>query len=120
MAEGSLYERLGGPDKIREIAGDIYDNHAASPVVGPRFQGSNRDEVVQKVWEFFCAGIGGPEKYTGKDMRAAHSGMNIQDNEFVAVCDDVLAALDKHKIGQKEKDEVLAILYSMKGDIVRV
>ena len=53
-------------------------------------------------------------------MLTAHTGMNINDEEFVAVCDDVLAALDKNNVGQKERDEVLCILYSMKADIVDV
>ena len=46
--------------------------------------------------------------------------MNINDEEFVAVCDDVLNALEKNNVAQKEKDEVLCILYSMKGEIVGV
>lgn len=120
MSEASLYERLGGPDKIRAICTDIFDKHASNPKIQARYVNSNRDEVIQKVWEFFCSGIGGPETYTGQDMLAAHTGMNINDEEFVAVCDDVLGALDKHNVGQKEKDEVLCILYSMKSDIVGV
>ena len=118
MSEASLYERLGGPNKIREICTDIYDNHASNPRIKSRFVDSNRDAVIQTVWEFFCSGIGGPETYTGKDMVTAHRGMNISGDEFVEVCDDVMAALDKNNIGQKEKDEVLCILYSMKSDII--
>ena len=118
MSEASLYDRLGGPDKIRKICTDIYDNHASNPRIKSRFVDSNRDEVIQRVWEFFCSGIGGPETYTGQDMKATHRGMNIAAEEFVEVCDDVIAALDKHEVGQKEKDEVLCILYSMKADIV--
>ena len=118
MSEASLYERLGGPDKIRQICTDIYDAHASNPKIKSRFVDSNRDEVIQKVWEFFCSGIGGPESYSGQDMKSAHRGMNIGADEFVEVCDDVMGALDKNNVGQKEKDEVLCILYSMKPDIV--
>ena len=53
-------------------------------------------------------------------MLSAHKGMNIDNDEFVAVLDDVLEAFDKNGIGQREKEESLAILYSMKGDIVHV
>ena len=61
-----------------------------------------------------------PETYTGKDMLSAHRGMNISNDEFVGVIDDVLAALAKNGVGKGEQDEVLSILYSMKGEIVRV
>ena len=48
----------------------------------------------------------------------AHKGMNIDNDEFVAVLDDALLALEKNNVGQREKEEVLYILYSMKSEIV--
>ena len=36
MTEASLYERLGGEEKIRAIAGDIFDNHLGNPAVKAR------------------------------------------------------------------------------------
>ena len=49
-----------------------------------------------------------------------HKGMNIDGEEFIAVLDDALEALEKNDIGQREKEEVLFVLYSMKSEIVRV
>ena len=46
--------------------------------------------------------------------------MNIDNDEFVAVLDDALEALDRNGVGQREKEEVLFILYGMKDQIVRV
>lgn len=120
MSEASLYDRLGGGDKLKNITADIWSNHNSNPKIKNRYVKSDGDKVKQLVWEFFCAGIGGPQEYTGQDMLTAHTGMNISDTEFNAVCDDVLAALNKNNVGQKEKDEVLCILYSMKNDIVDV
>lgn len=51
-------------------------------------------------------------------MISAHKGMNINDTEFVPVCDDVLSALDKHNVGKREPDEVLCILCSLKPEVV--
>ena len=65
------------------------------------------------------AGFGGTLEYTGQDMLIAHTGMNICDEEFVAVCDDVHAC-DKNNVGEKERAEVLVALCSMKNDIVGV
>ena len=67
---------------------------------------------------FFIAGTGGPDNYTGKDMIAAHGGMNIDNDEFMAVLDDVMQALDMNGISQREKEEVLFILYSLKSEVV--
>ncbi len=116
----SLYERLGGRSGIAAIVEDIWKNHTSNPLVKQRYADSDGEDVKRLVREFFGAGIGGPETYTGRDMLTAHRGMNISDQEFIAVIDDVLDAMDKNNAGQKEKDEVLCILYSMKGEIVHV
>ncbi|MCU7805331.1 MAG: group 1 truncated hemoglobin [Candidatus Thiodiazotropha sp. (ex Lucinoma borealis)] len=116
----TLYERLGGQNGIAAIVEDIWNNHVSNPAIKQRYAGSDPENVKRLVREFFGAGIGGPETYTGQDMLTAHKGMNISDKEFVAVVDDVLGALHNNSVGQQEKDEVLCILYSMKGDIVHV
>jgi hemoglobin len=46
--------------------------------------------------------------------------MNIDAEEFIATIDDIMKALKKHNIGDPEATEVLGILYSMKGEIIRV
>lgn len=120
MSEQSLYERLGGEESIRRIAGTILENHLANDAVKTRYADSDRQEVIRIVTEFICAGTGGPQAYSGKDMLAAHKGMNINEREYMAVLDDILAALDTHDVGQREKEELLFIAYSLRGDIVHV
>jgi hemoglobin len=117
-ANASLYERLGGRPGIEAIVENIWENHVSNPLINKRYADSDPDNVKRLVTEMCCAGFGGPETYTGKDMIAAHKNMNINDTEFVAVCDDVLKALDQNNVGQREKDEILCILYSLKNDVV--
>ena len=118
LAEASLYDRLGQRQGIEAIVEDIWTNHITNPLVKNRYAASDPAEVKRLVTEMCCAGFGGPETYTGRDMISAHTGMNINDTEFVAVCDDVLKALDKHTVGKRERDEVLCILYSLKPEVV--
>ncbi len=115
-----LYERLGGTEGITSIANDLVDIHVANPRIAPRYANSDLAEVKNGAATFFIAGTGGPDVYKGKDMLATHKGMNIDAGEFLAVLDDALQALQKNNIGQREQEEVLYILYSMKGDIVFV
>ena len=44
--------------------------------------------------------------------------MNIDNDEFMAVLDDAMAALEKNNVGQREREEVIYILLSLKGDVV--
>mgnify|MGYP000302941313 CR=1 FL=1 len=118
----SLYERLGASDGIKAIANDIVENHLVNPAVAPRFKNMKMtaDELKHAAAAFFIAGTGGPNDYQGRDMLTAHKGMNISAVEFMAVLDDGLAALVKNKVGQREQEEVLFILYSMRSEIILV
>ncbi|WP_241905717.1 hypothetical protein [Vibrio breoganii] len=46
--------------------------------------------------------------------------MNISAVEFVAVLDDALEAMNKNNVGQREQEEVLFVLYSMRSDVILV
>ena len=116
----SLYERLGGNEGIESIAHDLVHQHLANPAVATRYEGKDVDTLINGAATFFIAGTGGPDVYKGKDMLATHKGMNISAAEFMAVLDDALFALEKNNIGQREQEEVLFILYSMRSDIVLV
>ena len=121
MMSKSLYERLGGGDGIARIVDDVVAAHLANPLVKPRFENvEDLGKLKKLATEFFAVGSGGPEKYSGKDMRAAHQGMNISEQEYLAVMDDIMAVLGKHGIDDQTQKDVLAILYSLKGEIIRV
>lgn len=120
MAEASLYERLGSEENIRKIATTLFDTHAANPTIKARYINSDRDSVIQLVVEFLCSATGGPQEYTGRDMLTVHKGMNISEQEFMAVLDDILVALQAHGVGQREQEELLMANYNLRGDIVRV
>jgi hemoglobin len=117
----TLYNRLGGLDGITKLVDDAVDAHFNNPTIKTRFENlTNMDHIKQMVVEFFCAGSGGPETYSGRDMLTTHKGLNVSEQEFIALVDDVLFAMDKNNLGDDVKKDVLAILYSLKGDIIRV
>jgi hemoglobin len=117
----TLYQRLGGAEGIARLVDDAVATHLANPLVKSRFEQIKDMEHIKKVSrEFFSAGSGGPSTYTGKGMLGAHKGMNISEQEYLAVTDDIMLAMDKNSIDADSKKDVLAILYSLKGDIIRV
>ena len=116
----SLYERLGGSEGITRIASDLVDIHLSNPAIATRFENSDIEKAKNGAATFFISGTGGPDVYEGKDMLATHKGMNISAAEFMAVLDDALEALQKSNIGQREQEEVLFVLYSMRSDVVLV
>ena len=117
----TLYERLGGIDGITRLVDDAVDAHFANPLIKTRFEKTLDVEHAKRMSVmFFCAGSGGPQTYTGRDLVTTHKGMNISEQEFIAVVDDILLAMDKNNLGDDVKKDVLAILYSLKSQIIRV
>ena len=116
----SLYQRLGSAEGIAAIVDDAVDRHAVNPLLAPRFSGRDLPRAKQMATLFFCMGAGGPEKYEGRDMRTVHAGMNISEQELVASIDDFVAALKGQGVGATEVNEVVAILYSLKDDVLRL
>ena len=114
----TLYQRLGGKDAIVAVVDDFVGNVAGDARINRRFASTNIPRLKQMLVDQICAGTGGPCTYSGRDMKSAHTGMNISDAEFGALVEDLIKSLDKFKVPEKEKNELLAILGPMKVDIV--
>ena len=116
----SLYLRLGGEEGVRNIVNAVLDNNFDNPLIRHHFQNVDMNRLKQLVFEFFSMGTGGPHQYTGRDMQMSHAKLGITDNDFKIGNDDMLKALRENNVAQAEIDEVMAILNSMKGDVVTV
>lgn len=121
----SLYERLGGIDGITKLVDDVIETHMGNPTIKARFLPyRERPEDLARakghLCTFFAAGSGGPETYAGRSMPEAHRGMNISEAEYMAALDDILMILEKHEIDPATRSDVLAICYSLKGEIMHV
>ncbi|HWU90709.1 MAG TPA: group 1 truncated hemoglobin [Kofleriaceae bacterium] len=114
----SLYDRLGGKDAITAVVDDFVNNAATDEKIKHFFANADAKALKEKLVEQICQAAGGPCKYTGKDMKTAHTGMKIAEDDFNALVGDLVKALDKFKVGEKEKNDLLGALGGMKGDIV--
>jgi hemoglobin len=119
--EPTLYKRLGGRDGIATVVDDFVANVVADARVNARFKGLQVPAVFKlksNLSDQICDATGGPCSYLGRDMQTAHKGMKISDAEWNATVENLVKALDKHKVGAREKSELLGVLGPMKGAIV--
>jgi hemoglobin len=114
----SLYDRLGGQPAIVAVVDDFVGNVAADSRINGFFARTDIPKLKKNLVDQICQGTGGPCTYTGRDMKTAHKGMGITDAQFNALVEDLVKSLDKFKVPDAEKNELLGILGPMKKDIV--
>jgi hemoglobin len=121
--EKTLYDRLGGKKAITAVVDEFVGRVAADTRINSFFAATAADpqrlaSFKMKLVDQICQASGGPCKYMGKDMKSAHMGMGISGPEFDALVSDLVGALDRFKVGEKEKGELLGVLGPMKPQIV--
>lgn len=119
VAKGKpLYERLGGKDSITAVVDTFVANVGGDKRINGYFASTDLTKLKRHLVNQICEASGGPCKYTGRTMKQTHAGMGVTDAAFGALVEDLVSALDHHKVGKTEKDELLAVLGPMKADIV--
>ena len=113
-----LFERLGGMPGIEGVVDELLKNVMADARINARFKNADQAGLRQKLIDQVCQVTGGPCTYTGKDMASAHQGMNIRGEEWDALVEDLVKALDSKGVPQKEKDDLLGLLGPLKKEIV--
>lgn len=119
-APKSLYERLGGKEAITAVVDSFVAKVAADNRINQKFARSDIGRVKTMLVDQICAQTGGPCTYTGRSMKEAHRNMGVTEGEFNALVEDLVATLDAFKVPEAEKNELVAALGTMKGDIVEV
>src|SRR5213595_331190 len=120
-APKSLYQRLGGYDAIAAVTDDFIGRLAADKQLARFLVGLGADsqkKLRQHVVDQLCEATGGPCIYIGRSMKTAHTGLGITESDWQSTVNHLVATLDKFKVPEKEKGELLAIASSLKPDIV--
>jgi len=73
----SLYQRLGGLPAIEAVVNDFVRRTTSDPRIKERFFNTDAAHLKKMLAEQVCAATGGPCTYSGRDMGAAHGGMEI-------------------------------------------
>ncbi len=117
-AEKSLFDRLGGKPAITAVVDDFVGRVAADSRINGKFANADIPRLKMLLVEQICQASGGPCTYTGRSMKATHAGMGVSSGDFDALVGDLVTTLNKFKVPEREKNELLGALGPMKGDIV--
>jgi len=114
----TLYEQLGGQEGIGRVVERFYEKVLADERINHFFARTDMDKQRRHQTLFISWVTGGPNQYTGKGMTKAHEGMNLQEEHFQAVAENLVSSLQEFGVGAGQIQQVVDKLLSMKDDIL--
>jgi len=120
VSDRALYQDLGGTQGITEIVDLFILEIANDERVLPYFADSNVQRFRETVIEHFCMIADGPCDYSGDTMVQVHTGMNINEADFNAVVENLIAAMDNTGTPIGAQNRLLERLARLRPEIIRI
>lgn len=117
-AEDTIYENLGEKEGIEAAVDRFYERVLDDDRLAGFFEDSDMDRLRTHQTLFLTMVTGGPEEYEGRDMRAAHEGLDITEEEFGLVADHLAATLAEFDVPDEQADAILMQVAGLKDEIV--
>ena len=116
----SVFEQIGGSIAVDAAVDIFYRKVLSDPVISHFFDTVDMDRQIGKQKAFLTMAFGGPNGYSGKDMRNAHRHMRLTEEHFQAVATHLLATLQELNVPQHLIDEVMKIAASTHDDVLNI
>ena len=114
----SVYEAIGGRAALVAAVDDFYGRLLADPVLGPLFPGGVGPRHRAYVITILGEALGGPERYRGPDIAAAHGGLGITDTHFDLAAAHLYATLDGLGVPRHLSDHIVGIVAGLRPAVV--
>src|SRR6516225_11035156 len=103
----TIYQAIGGRAAVTAAVDGLYGRLLADPELGPLFPNGvgarHRAYVVTVLGE----ALGGPERYRGPDLAAAHRGLGISGAQFDRAAVHLAGTLDELGVPRDLADRIV-------------
>ncbi len=114
----SLFDELGGSAAIDAAVDIFYRKVLADDRINEFFDTVDMESQHAKQKAFLTMAFGGPNNYSGKDLREGHKHLNLNEGHFNAVAENLVATLKELSVPQEKIDNVVNICVSVKDDVL--
>jgi hemoglobin len=118
MTAESLFERLGGAGAVDAAVDIFYRKVLADDRISHFFDSVDMERQHQKQKAFLTMAFGGPNQYSGLDMRKAHAHMKLTEVHYNAVIENLAATLKELGVPDSAIGEVAAVAATVKDDVL--
>jgi hemoglobin len=117
----TIYEQLGGAPAIQAAVEDFYRRVLSDSELAPFFEDVDMDKQMAKQGAFLTMVTGGPNNYTGRDMRAAHAHLvarGIGDRHVDLVIKHLGDTLASLGVASELIQQVAAVAESVRNEVL--
>lgn len=124
LAASAMLKEFGGAEALRPVMRDFVAAALHDPKVdftrGGKFDfdADARKRLEESLAEYFASALGGTDAYRGRDMKAAHEGMQITAAQFDALLGHLRDAVKKHNVPQALAAEIVKAFEATREHIV--
>lgn len=117
----SIYDELGGSAAVEKAVDVFYRKMLLDERVASYFEAVDMDRQRAKQTAFLTMVLGGPNSYTGKDMRSAHAHLverGLNDVHVDVVIEHLGATLKELGANERQIADVAALANSVRNDVL--
>ena len=114
----TLFERIGGENAVDAAVDVFYGKVMADARINHFFENLDMVAQARKQKAFLTMAFGGPNNYTGLDMRNGHAHLALTEEHFTAVVENLAATLAQLGVAANDIQEVANIANSVKDDVL--
>jgi hemoglobin len=113
-----IYERIGGGTAVAAVVDDFYRRVLADPALAPYFEDVDLSRLKAHQRAFVGVALGGPERYDGRAMAAAHQHLRITGDAFDQVVQHLAGALGGVGVEPSTIQAIAGKLLPLRDEIV--
>lgn len=115
----TLYEKLGGEAAVDAAVDIFYRKVLMDDRINQYFDSVDMDGQAKKQKAFLTMVFGGPNNYTGKDMREGHKHLKgLNDTHVDAVIENLGATLKELGVADEDIQQIADIANSVRDDVL--
>jgi len=114
----SIYDRIGGEPAVDAAVDVFYRKVLSDDRISQFFDAVDMDRQRAKQKAFLTFAFGGPNQYTGQDLRVAHAKMTLTDAHFDAVMENLGATLTELGVPAALIAEAAAVAESVRPAVL--
>lgn len=114
----SLFKKIGGAMAVKAVVDIFYEKMLSDERVNHYFDNTDMPRQKAHMAAFITTALGGPNEYSGRDMKPAHAGLGIDDPAFDATAENLIATLKEAGVEQADIDTIIGVIAPLRDQVV--